>query len=75
MRSVSELAEGIPGLEVRRGGDAEVRFVRLDSPLGPGGTGLGLPIARMIARAHGGDLVVAASTLGGACLELRLPAA
>jgi len=31
VRSVNELVEGIPGLEVRRGGDAEVRFVRLDS--------------------------------------------
>lgn len=37
------------------------------------GTGLGLPIARAIARAHGGD--VTASSPGGAVLRLVLPLA
>jgi signal transduction histidine kinase len=36
------------------------------------GTGLGLPIARAIARAHGGEL--RASSPGGALFELELPA-
>ncbi|MCD0451703.1 PAS domain-containing protein [Actinocorallia sp. API 0066] len=38
----------------------------------PGGTGLGLPISREIAHAHGGSLVVADGS-PGAVLELRLP--
>ncbi|MFB4318444.1 sensor histidine kinase [Actinomadura sp. 21ATH] len=41
-----------------------------------GGTGLGLPISRDIAVAHGGDLVVGdADGAGGARLVLRLPLA
>jgi two-component system heavy metal sensor histidine kinase CusS len=49
------------------------RFVRLDGARTAGGAGLGLPIARMVARLHGGDLVVATSTLGGAAFRLTLP--
>lgn len=36
------------------------------------GTGLGLAVARGLARAHGGDLVHLAA-LPGACFELHLP--
>jgi len=50
------------------------RFVRLDASRSGPGTGLGLPIARMIARVHRGDVVAGDSPLGGACLSLRLPA-
>lgn len=39
-----------------------------------GGVGLGLPIARDIARAHGGDLVLANRPEGGARVTLTLPA-
>ncbi len=38
------------------------------------GFGLGLPILRRVARAHGGDVSVDASPLGGARFELMLPA-
>jgi two-component system sensor histidine kinase FlrB len=38
------------------------------------GTGLGLAMARTVARAHGGDLVLAASE-SGARFEMRLPLA
>ncbi|PFG40250.1 signal transduction histidine kinase [Georgenia soli] len=52
------------------------RFARLDEARGrdQGGSGLGLAISREIARAHGGELLVADATgPGGAVLELRLP--
>ncbi|MCK6505936.1 HAMP domain-containing histidine kinase [Myxococcota bacterium] len=38
------------------------------------GLGLGLPLAREVARRHGGDCTVADSPLGGARFTLRLPA-
>ena len=37
------------------------------------GHGLGLPLARAVARAHGGDLQVGPSPAGGAQFELSLP--
>jgi signal transduction histidine kinase len=47
------------------------RFVRLD-PKSPTGAGLGLPIARWVAEAHGGSLVLADSMLGS-IFVVRLP--
>ena len=38
------------------------------------GFGLGLPLLRRVARAHGGEVVVGRSSFGGARFELRLPA-
>jgi two-component system osmolarity sensor histidine kinase EnvZ len=38
-----------------------------------GGAGLGLSIARDIARSHGGDLVLADSPRGGLRAAVRLP--
>jgi len=40
---------------------------------GQDGFGLGLPILRRVARAHGGDVLVSASRLGGARFELYIP--
>lgn len=50
------------------------RLVRLDSARGRdhGGAGLGLPIARALADAHGGQLTCVPHD-GGACLRLVLP--
>lgn len=53
---------GVPPERVERIFD---RFVTLD---GTGGSGLGLPIAKALAQAHGGDL-----TYEGATFVLRLP--
>ena len=39
-----------------------------------GGTGLGLTIARDIVRAHGGELVLLTSPMGGLRAQVRLPA-
>jgi heavy metal sensor kinase len=52
------------------------RFVRLDpSRQRPGGAGLGLPIARCIAEAHGGTLTLAESTPAGSRFLVSLPRA
>jgi two-component system osmolarity sensor histidine kinase EnvZ len=50
-------------------------FYRLDGSRNPvtGGVGLGLTIARDVARGHGGDLVLEDSPLGGLRARLRLP--
>jgi signal transduction histidine kinase len=67
--AVSDSGPGVPEPERERIFD---RFVQLDPARSQGGAGLGLPIARMIARLLGGDLVVRGSALGGACFELIL---
>jgi signal transduction histidine kinase len=50
------------------------RFARGDSARAAGGFGLGLSIARAIAQAHGGSVVLLASSAGGS-FELALPEA
>jgi two-component system osmolarity sensor histidine kinase EnvZ len=51
-------------------------FYRADPSRNPetGGTGLGLTIARDVARGHGGDLTIEDAPLGGVRARLRLPA-
>ena len=52
-------------------------FMRLDDSRDrrTGGVGLGLAIVALIMRKHNGHVEVLESTLGGACFELRWPAA
>ncbi len=53
------------------------RFYRADPARGrdPGGTGLGLPIARSIAKQHGGDVALASQVGQGTTATVWLPAA
>ncbi|MET4053372.1 two-component system OmpR family sensor kinase [Frigoribacterium sp. PvP054] len=73
---VSDDGPGVPEGDRERVFD---RLVRLDEARrsGDGGAGLGLPIARGLARAHGGDLVCEAPGFGrpGAVFRLTLPVA
>jgi signal transduction histidine kinase len=67
--AVSDSGGGVPEAQRARIFD---RFVQLDPARSAGGAGLGLPIARMIARLLGGDLTVDRSALGGARFELTV---
>jgi signal transduction histidine kinase len=49
-------------------------FVQLDSARGQAGLGLGLPLARELARLHGGDLTAHSAGIGrGSEFRIRLP--
>lgn len=71
--AVSDDGPGVPEPERER---IFERFVRLDDARSrdEGGAGLGLAIARDVARRHQGALTVTRSPEGGARFELRLPA-
>lgn len=64
-----------PGIPEAQREEAFRPFHRLDEGrnLQKGGVGLGLAIARDIARAHGGDLTLSDSPLGGLRATIRLP--
>jgi signal transduction histidine kinase len=63
---------GIPPAERER---VFERFTRLDDArsAADGGAGLGLAIARDIARIHGGDIALSRSSLGGLKAVLKVP--
>ncbi len=65
------------GSGVPRGSEEKVfeKFYRAHDSLSSGiqGSGLGLTIARQIARAHGGDIAYESREGGGSCFVLRLP--
>ena len=64
-----------PGIPKEHHEDAFRPFSRLDAARSQNasGTGLGLTLARDTARAHGGDLRLSESALGGLRASLRLP--
>jgi len=68
MIRVTDDGPGVPAEQRER---VFQRFVQLDSP--NGGAGLGLPIARWIAEAHGGHLVLEAADTVGASFVATLP--
>jgi heavy metal sensor kinase len=69
--SVRDGGAGVPAADRER---IFERFVRLDaSRPAAEGAGLGLPIARAIAEAHGGTLVLAGGDSSGSTFLLRLP--
>ncbi|MDB6064245.1 MAG: Integral rane sensor signal transduction histidine kinase [Pedosphaera sp.] len=83
---IEHLREPLPHVEVRimdrgpgvpRGSEEKIfeQFYRAHDSLSSGiqGSGLGLTLARQIARAHGGDMVYQPRAGGGSCFILRLP--
>jgi signal transduction histidine kinase len=67
---VTDTGAGIPPADEQRIFD---RFVQLDPSRRGQGTGLGLPIARWIAEAHHGTLVLERSGAGGSTFCVSLP--
>lgn len=64
-----------PGIPPEKYEDVFRPFFRLDESrnAATGGVGLGLSIARDVARSHGGDVTLAASPLGGLRVVVRIP--
>jgi two-component system, OmpR family, osmolarity sensor histidine kinase EnvZ len=64
-----------PGISLADRGRVFRAFVRLDPSRNPstGGVGLGLTIARDVARGHGGDVILEDSPQGGLRARLHLP--
>ncbi len=69
-RSLIRIADNGPGVPDRV---REKLFQPFMGSGRPGGAGLGLAIARELARGHGGDLELVKSGPGGAIFELTLP--
>jgi signal transduction histidine kinase len=69
---VLDRGAGIPAAEARTIFEP---FHRLDDSLSSGipGSGLGLTLARRMARAHGGDVTYSARAGGGSCFTLTVP--
>jgi two-component system osmolarity sensor histidine kinase EnvZ len=64
-----------PGIPVDKRDEVFRPFYRIDGSRNPvtGGVGLGLTIARDVARSHGGDIELTDSPSGGLRARLRLP--
>ena len=64
-----------PGIPIESREDVFKAFFRVDPSRNPetGGTGLGLTIARDIARSHGGELELEESPTGGLRAIINIP--
>ena len=69
-----EISDSGPGIAASEEATIFDRYGQGARGRAAGGAGLGLAIARGIAEAHGGALVVRKSDLGGACFRLTVPA-
>ena len=71
---VLDRGAGIPARDIKTVFEP---FHRLDDSLASGipGSGLGLALARRMARAHGGDVTYSARAGGGSCFTLTIPLA
>lgn len=67
--------DGGPGFPVDFRARAFDRFSRADEARSRGGSGLGLSIVELVARAHGGSAGLTASSSGGADVWIALPRA
>jgi two-component system OmpR family sensor kinase len=75
-RAVLEVADEGPGMTADHAGRVFDRFYRTDhsrTRSGGANAGLGLAIARSLARAHDGDVVLETALGEGACFRLTLP--
>lgn len=72
-----EVRDSGPGIPADQRESVFERFRRLDPSRSrdTGGSGLGLPIARWIAEAHGGSIVLSEAAGGGCVFTVTLPAA
>ncbi|SEF20104.1 two-component system, OmpR family, sensor kinase [Amycolatopsis pretoriensis] len=75
-RAVLEVADAGPGMTAGQAEKAFNRFYRADrsrTRSGGADAGLGLSIARSLARAHGGDVELTTAVGEGACFRLTVP--
>ncbi|MGK5683484.1 ATP-binding protein [Actinoplanes sp. URMC 104] len=75
-RAVLEVADRGPGMTAEQAERVFDRFYRTDrarTRAGGANAGLGLAIARSLARAHGGDVELETAVGEGACFRLTLP--
>jgi signal transduction histidine kinase len=70
--SIKDTGVGISAADLNR---IFERFYRCDQSRSQPGTGLGLSLARAIARAHGGDITVTSTVNQGSTFNITLPKA
>jgi NtrC-family two-component system sensor histidine kinase KinB len=69
-----EVRDSGPGIPMRQRERIFEKFARADVPGAPGGSGLGLALAREIVIAHGGEIDVEPNAGGGSVFFVVLPA-